>query len=140
MAKKTVHITGIETVMKNLNKEALKISGKTMGGLIRGGILVRRHMSTVPPMIPIGLKAGGNLEHSYFTQPFPSKNAPVLLMGFTANYATIVHEREKGAPWGSGVVGEVNWTKPGSGPKFLESALKANHDAILQEMKNSVKY
>lgn len=137
MAKKTVHISGIEKVMANLNKEAIKISGKTMAGCIRGGILVRRHMSTVSPTIPIEF---GNLEHSYFTQPFPSKNNPTLLIGFTANYAMVVHERKKGSPWGAGVVGEVKWTKPGSGPKFLESALKSNEKEILQEMKNSVKY
>ena len=137
MAKKTVHITGIETVMKNLNKEALKISGKTMGGLIRGGILVKNSMMKDPPTVPLEF---GNLRSSYFTQPFPSKNAPVLLMGFTANYATIVHERVEGAPWGTGVVGDVKWRDPGSGPKFLESALKRKETEILQEMKNSVKY
>ena len=52
---------------------------------------------------------------------------PVLVMGFSANYATYVHEmvdagREEG----------INWKRPGSGPKFFESALKRNKKNILE--------
>jgi hypothetical protein len=54
-----------------------------------------------------------------------------MRFGFSANYAMYVHERVEGAPWGDGVVGDINWNEPGSGPKFLEAAIKRNIDKIL---------
>jgi len=159
MAKKTVKLTGIDKVMKNLSQEVSKIEGRTLGGLIRGSILVRRHMAHNSPKVPIDF---GNLNASWFTttasgkgeesQPsFKGSNAgelasshsaimarakslaastgyPVLYMGFTANYAFWVHEN----------VG-AKFSRPGSGAKFFESALKTNKAAILEEIRKNVK-
>jgi len=46
---------------------------------------------------------------------------PAVSMGFTANYATIVHENT-----------EATFIRPGAGAKFLEKAIKRNQRNILQ--------
>lgn len=151
----TFRIEGLETVLKNLNKEINKVENRTLSGLIRGIILVRRSMEHNPPVIPVDT---GNLRSSWFVitskggtiTPKPSfvgdeqaeldaawsrvvarempkatsSPYPAIVFGFTANYATAVHE---------------DFTKirkrPGSGPKFLEAALARNKKAILQKIK-----
>ena len=50
-----------------------------------------------------------------------SKKNPYLIMGFSANYASFVHEMEG-----------VNWSKPGSGGKFFEKHLYSNTPLILK--------
>jgi hypothetical protein len=56
--------SGIEGVIKNLNKALKKIEGGTMKGLIRASIAVRRSMENNAPSIPVDL---GNLRASYFS-------------------------------------------------------------------------
>ena len=46
---------------------------------------------------------------------------PMVMLGFSANYAMFVHEN----------IG-ASFKRPGAGAKFFESALKRNKDAILQ--------
>ena len=53
---------------------------------------------------------------------------PVVIMGFSANYAIFVHEN----------VG-ANFKRPGSGAKFLEAALKRNEKNILETVAKSAK-
>jgi hypothetical protein len=51
---------------------------------------------------------------------------PVLIMGFTANYAAWVHE----------MIGKnINWSKEGSGPKFFQRAIEDKRDSILATIK-----
>lgn len=57
-----------------------------------------------------------------------AKNLTVIL-GYGANYAIWVHEME----------GDINWTKPGSGPKWFEKSLKKNKNAILLAIGTSAK-
>ena len=48
-----------------------------------------------------------------------------VIFGFTAYYAALVHEMvasSSGKP--------INWTRPGSGPKFFEAAVKRNSNII----------
>lgn len=62
---------------------------------------------------------------------------PLLVMGFSANYATFVHEMVDFGRGEGNIVG-INWKRPDSGPKFFESALKRNKDKILETIKKNV--
>ena len=45
---------------------------------------------------------------------------PVLIMGFSANYATFVHEMVGGGEK------RISWNRPGSGSKFLQASIRRN--------------
>jgi len=143
-------VTGIKTVLSNLTKEIIKIRGRSMAGLVRGVIVIRRDMDRTPPLIPVDL---GNLRTSWFVVPgigkgftksakfkgpqagklsaghgkvITSNNSQVkgrevVGFGFSAFYSGVVHES----------VGTKNWSRTGSGPKFLEASIKRNKAAIL---------
>jgi hypothetical protein len=151
-------VTGLDTVMKNLNKEIMQIKGASLKGLIRAQILIRRDMDLSSPIIPL---KWGNLRASYYTvtpigvvagsfPAFTKENAgrlrsghqsalgkattvvnsaaakgPLIVMGFSAFYAWYVHEMIGGGS-------AINWSRPGSGPKFFEAAIKKNSDKIIE--------
>lgn len=156
MAKPKITITGIDKALRQINKDIELIEGATMSGLIRGAIEIRRATETQSPLTPVDL---GNLRSSWFVLPFkggPADNKepafvgpesekhashhkevmararsllslPVsLVMGYTAWYAFYVHE-----DLGRSKSGSKNWNRPGSGPKWFESALKNSRKAIL---------
>jgi len=163
-----VGIKGMDIVLSNLNREILKIKGRSLKGLIEASIIVHRDMDKTAPTIPIDL---GNLRQSRFTVTakgvedgrspnFKGENAtemasehsstiaetrslaqaasaqgPVLMMGFSANYAMWVHEMlganfrqpKKGARRGS------------PGAKFFEASLKRNKALTLETIRINVK-
>lgn len=63
MVKKQHGLSGIETVLKNLNAEIEKIEGRTTKGVIKAGIVVIRDMEKTSPKIPVDT---GNLRSSRF--------------------------------------------------------------------------
>jgi len=119
MARAKSGLTGIENVMRNLNKEAAKIKIKSMGALTDAATMIRRDMDATPPKIPIDT---GTLRASWTTVPGHGVAGFFMIMRFTAGYAIYVHEME-GA--------DINWNRPGSGGKFFESALVRNQENIL---------
>lgn len=126
MAKKINRLKGLDQVLAKLNKEIRAIEGRSMKGLLNAGILIRRDMEKTEPLIPVGKT--NNLRSGWYTAPFFAGSKPFLELGFTAVYAPIVHEMvDKGSK-------RINWTRPGSGPKFFEAALNRNHKAILKEI------
>jgi hypothetical protein len=130
-------IKGLDGLMRNLGKELERNKLQSLNGFVRVGILINREVMTVSPTVPLDT---GNLRGSWFTEfmtDLVTRNVG-MRFGFSANYAFYVHERVEGAPWGEGVVGKVNWNEPGSGPKFLEAALKRNTDRILQIMAEEI--
>ena len=118
-------VTGVDKVLKNLNKEVQAIEGRTLKGLIRAAIIVRRGMEESSPKIPIDT---GNLRASWFTDPHYQGENPVVRLGFTANYAWYVHE----------MVG-ANFQRPGSGAKFFEAALKREKKEMLAVIQEEAK-
>jgi len=114
-------LKGIETVVKNLNREIVKIRGRSRKGLRKAVIYLRRRMDEVYPLIPIS-PGGGNLRGSWSTEPIGDTKNPGIRLGFTAEYAWFVHENV-----GSG----VHWNRPGSGPKFLQARLEQDRKDIL---------
>jgi hypothetical protein len=119
------YLKGLDDVMKNLNKEIQAIEGKTMKGLIKAAIIVRRDMDKTSPKIPIDT---GNLRSSWFVTPVPNPVKPLLIAGFSANYALWVHENM-----------EVKHPRPDSGAKFYESSLNRNYGAMIQAIKDEIK-
>ena len=122
-----VKVKGLDKIISNLNKKMDEIEKLSMQGLIKAVIFIRREMDKTPPLIPIEF---GNLRGSFFSNPIYIKRRPVVQFGFTANYAWFVHEM---------IDPDINWKRPGSGPKFLEAHLKANQKEILDIIKKEIK-
>ena len=116
MAKK-IPLKGFDKVVRNLRREVKKIEGRTMKGLIRSAIVIRRDMDKTPPLIPVD---EGNLRASWTTNPFFIGSNPAILMMFTAEYAVWVHENEG-----------ATFKRPNAGAKFFEASLKRNAGRVL---------
>ncbi len=148
---KLFKITGVQNVIRNLNIEVLKIRGRSMAGLVRGVIIIRRDMDRTPPLIPIDF---GNLRGSWFvvtgigagnktSSKFKGPQAAKLGAGHSKVVSSVDKQVKGGEVVGfgfsafySGVVHEVvtpakTWKRASSGPKFLESSIKRNKAAIL---------
>lgn len=150
-----MQLKGVDKLIKNLNKEFKNLSGdKAQRAFIRIVILLRRDMEKTTPTTPIDL---GNLRASWYTVTTRNVTGegaifngetesaemsadhagaiaraksltkvykhPVLVMGYSANYAAWVHEMV-----------DANFSRPGSGAKWFEEALKRNQDKILKIM------
>ena len=127
MAGKRTHIVGLNQVLDRLDKEIMAIKGRTSKGCLSAVAYVRRDMEKTPPLIPVA-PDGGNLRSSWFANAVrDSANRFGVEFGFNANYAAFVHEMLDEV-YGK----EINWSRPGSGPKFFEKALDRNHNEILQ--------
>ena len=61
----------------------------------------------------------------------------VVIIGFGAYYAGIVHEMIAGP--GSAWPTTIEWTRPGSGPKFLQAAMRRNNARIQAVVQASIK-
>ena len=149
-------LDGIKVVMHNLNKELDKIGGKSMNGLIKAAILIRRDMDKIPPKIPVDLGnlrassfiVAGNgitLSNASFSGPDSAKFAAehasevskqrgivgrrkLVAIGFSASYAALVE-------------GDITTkrTRPGSGGAFFKSSLARNRKAIIKVIKKTAK-
>jgi len=126
----STYIKGLDKVLFNMNIQYGEMKKKTLKGLIEAAIVIRRDMEDTPPLIPIST-GGGNLRASYFSEAgYDEAGNPRVLLGFTASYAWYVHE----------MIGEdVNFNRPGSGPKFLEASLKRNADKVYQILLENAK-
>ena len=118
MAETGARLEGLNTVLKNLNKEVKSIKNRSMKGLIRSAVIIRRDMDFTSPLIPVDT---GNLRASWFTEPFFITGSPALIIGFTAFYAVFVHEN----------IG-AHFQRPGAGAKFMEASMKRNSRKVLE--------
>ena len=118
-------LKGLDSVLRNLNKEIKAIEGRSLAGLIRAAVVVRRSMDETPPLVPIDK---GFLRGSWFTNPGYLGNNPFVTMGFSISYAVFVHE----------MIG-AKFKRPGAGPKFFQSAFRRNKDRILEIIKEEAK-
>lgn len=102
-------LQGVDKVLKNLNKELSKIKQVERSRLYSVGLLVKNRSVSITPV------KYGNLKGSAYVVMTTDAGRPAVEIGYTASYAPIVHE----------MPASYNYTKPGTGPKFLEKALKA---------------
>jgi len=153
------YLKGKEQVEANLNKEIEGIRIRSLKGLINAAAHIRNKTENAPPLTPVDL---GNLRASWFVATststprtegphafkgphkakFESQHAAMisegrgqmaamttkekkfLMMGYSVNYAGFVHE----------FISEmtINWKRPGSGAKWLETHLKAESGKIVE--------
>jgi len=131
-----VAVVGGKALQANMVLVMGRIAGALEMGLGDAVSFIRYDMDKTPPIIPVGpdrynkgqkYHAGGTLRASWFQRPVRDKPGTVqVLAGFSANYAVYVHEMTDEA-YGK----KINWTRPDSGPKFLEKALKRNTDEVV---------
>jgi hypothetical protein len=151
---------GMDKVLVRLGQEIKKIEDRSVKGLIRGGIIIRRGTEQAAPKTPIdtgnlraswfmvtskgsvaqgktaafkGGKAGELAgQHSQLTGEYATisaaKGQPNIIMGYTANYAMVVHEK----------IG-ASFQRPGAGAKWLESSIKRNSKQILKVIQKEVR-
>lgn len=164
-AKGRGNLQGVETVMRNLNKEIAAIKGRTLKGLIRAQIIIRRDMETTAPVIPVET---GNLRSSYFTVTsnekiaagmkrsatggFKGKDAARLAGDHSATMSTYASTaKSRGIPnvimgfsayyaaYVHEMVGAQNWSRESSGAKFFESSIQRNSGAVLRMIAEEAK-
>lgn len=102
-------LQGQASVRSRLQQAVAETDRGAVRGVIRSQLLVRRRAL---PRTPVEF---GFLRNSATTPP-PRRTARGIVgeIGFTARYAIWVHEN---------VDPDVEWTAPGTGPKFLERPL-----------------
>lgn len=145
-------VTGIKETSRNLSEAILQIEGRSRSGLLEAALFILAEAISFAPV------QTGNLRNSGFTDITPPGQGTLIVarVGFTAKYAAYVHEmvrrsgiagprqdrttaqiagprrkptRRRG-PRGSGPKRSPPWA-PGTGPKFLERAIKDNMPEIL---------
>ena len=107
-------ITGLDNVLANLTKEVRKIEGRTAEGLLAAAKHVQAESQEIVP------HDKGVLINTAFSDV--DRQALIARVGYTAGYAPIVHEMPT----------TFNYSKPGTGPKFLERPIKSSFSQILQ--------
>ena len=126
-----IRVHGISNLINNLNSEARKIEKSTERGLLNAANLLRRSMEAKYPKTPVDT---GNLRSSWTVQPVSSPTSKKIRMGYTANYAFFVHEMV-GGDFDAG----VNWSRPGSGPKWFSVAIDRETDAMINEIAMAIR-
>lgn len=116
---------GLEEAFARLNREIADVEGRTITGLMIGGLIIQRESQRRVPV------EYGNLRASAYTRRALTDETAVEV-GYTASYALDVHENLeqhlKGIPRPSGI--GVYWGPAGQ-PKFLESAARDKADEVL---------
>ncbi|MCK5019475.1 MAG: hypothetical protein KAS32_20620 [Candidatus Peribacteraceae bacterium] len=113
-------VMGIENVMKGLNQKLLEYEIGGIKGMKEAAGFIRGDMEKTSPKVPVDKNI---LRSSWFVSEVANIKTRIksVFFGFSANYAIYVHEN----------LTAINWKRPGSGPKFLEAAIKRNTFKIL---------
>ncbi len=120
----TIKIRGKRDVLKNLNRAIVKIEGNTSKGMLAAGLFVEGESNEIVPQ-----RLGG-LINSSFTSVGRIGKRIVARIGYTVNYSGFVHEMPE----------TNNFTKPGTGPKFLFKAVTKNSRKILEIIRARAKF
>lgn len=114
---------GLNKVIANLNKEIKKIEGDTFIGVRKAALFIEGESNEVVP------QKLGVLINSSFSQAERQAKKSVGRVGYTAFYAPFVHE----------MPATFNYTKPDTGPKFLQKSISENHGTILKIIQKAAK-
>lgn len=107
------YVEGLDQVLYRINKELSLVKGRTAKGLVAAMKHLEEEMDTVQPLVPIDTKF---MRESWYIFPAIGPGGPIVTAGYTAYYAPYVHEK----------VDAINWTRPGSGPKWLQIHYERN--------------
>lgn len=129
MARRGGYVIGLENVLARIQSEMMAVRGRTYHGMIAAMEFLENKMDTENPVVPISneKKKKKNKKHmrdTWFITGSPHPTNPIVFAGYTAPYAPIVHEMEE---WR----GPVNWTRPGSGQKWLQIHYDRNRAQML---------
>lgn len=113
---------GGKTLMINLGKEIKEIRSGALKGVKAGSIFLEGESLRVVP------HDTGTLANTSFNKAQMQGNTAVGTTGYTAEYAPFVHE----------MPASYNYSKPNTGPKYLERPLKDNRNRILAIIKKRV--
>jgi hypothetical protein len=126
-------LKGLDKVMANLNREITKIEGRTIAGLLEGGLIIEAEAKKRVPV------EHGQLRASGFTRK-AQNNPRAVHIGFSAAYAVFVHENTemvlKGKPRPSGK--GVYWGPAGES-RFLANAATAKRREVLEAVARRAK-
>jgi len=116
---------GLDEVLANLSREIQAIEGRTRAGMEEAAVFIKGEAVETTP------QRKGILANSAFhdTDNGAGGSGPRLRVGYSADYAPYVHEMPEG----------FNYTKPGTGPKFLEKAVRNNLRTILEILRDSAR-
>ena len=115
-------VRGLGVPTKNMRKAKMMIESDVLSGLMDSADLIHKSADTVSPTIP---ERSGDLRKSFFKEPVWEKDEVKVEFGYSMPYAAYVHEM------GAGFLGKtINWTRKGSGAKFLDAAIKRNKRKI----------
>jgi len=119
-------LDGVENMTKRINEVLAGMKIRGSGGLVRAAKHVLNDADHgTSPLVP---EDKGFLRASGFQDAKVNKiGDPYVDLGYNKNYAAAVHEMMDSV---SGK--DINWTRPGSGPKFLEASLKRNAQIIVK--------
>lgn len=124
---KVWRIEGIENVTRNINAVLMEMKGKSAAGLTAAANYILTDAdSRTPPLVP---EDTGELRASKFATPLqkPVTKEPYVVFGYSQNYAAAVHEMLF-SPTGK----PINWSRPGSGPRWFEASIKRNAPVVIQ--------
>ncbi len=116
-------VRGLPAVLKNLNRQIAKIEGRTGKGLLAAALFVKGEAQEITP------QKTGVLINSAFASSAMVNKQPVARVGYTAKYAPFVHEMPE----------SNNFTKPDTGPKYLQKAVFNNQQVILNIIQKRAK-
>jgi len=108
-----VELVGVDTVLSNLNKEILKIHGRTAVGMRAAAEKIKGNSMALTPVDTSALRA------SHFVNVDTSPTGIVATVGATQFYAIFVHEN-------------LEARHPVGQAKFLETAIKEAIPTILR--------
>lgn len=147
-------IKGMDSVLRNLNREISKLKSKSEAGLVESGLYIKAQALPKTPVEFGNLRGSGyvvsqNSDDSpgHFSGPdsvrlssehgvtksqakgmaTARKNVIGVVVGFSAYYAIYVHEIQKA------------YKAPGTQWKYLETAVKENSQKILDIIRGKVK-
>jgi len=154
MPSASFSLTGIEALKDKLTKLAPQVRKEVMGEAYRWaeetmteskrrcplktGTLMNSGHVECPEL---GIGDGGSPAYSFGEKPADANDGLVVLGygGAAKGYALYVHEAMEGSQppspnwsWTKAVAAgkEIQWTRPGSGPKFLENPVKETQNQL----------
>jgi hypothetical protein len=141
----TLRIEGLEEAAKDVPDAAAKLGAEIGKALFQFAEEVMGESKLRVPVLT------GTLMNTGHVEP-PALEGEILsvTMGYggpAASYALYVHEALEGAvppnpnwSWFKKVArgGQIDWTRPGSGPKYLEMPLKEKQDQLPDRIRDAV--
>jgi hypothetical protein len=120
-------VSGLDNVLRNLNKEIGKIENRGAIGLGKAALFIEREGIKQTPVDT------GTLVHSWYVATLLRTSVRTTVeIGLTAAYAPILHERTHS------VNGKrIRFKKAGAKPKFLEDPIKHNTARILDIIRSN---